>query len=189
MRPLIVMSSVFIASLCLAYNPTKNVDQIIELKKEEAKDLIETFTGWHLKLEHLPSIDKDVAYELAKFEGGSLILGLTKMDKDIAHELQEFKGGWLGLPSLKSIDKDVALELIQNRAYLDIGLTAIDKDVAHELAKFEYGILYLDSLTSINRDVALELRKFKGGKLNIGHLKSIEPEVSNILKKNPYIEF
>ena len=55
----------------------------------------------------LTSIDKDVAQELAKFEGTQLFLdGLTSIDKDVAEELAKFKG-YLHLLGLTSIDKDV----------------------------------------------------------------------------------
>ena len=62
----------------------------------------------------LTSVDKDVAQELAKFEGTQLFLdGLTSIDKDVAEELAKFKG-YLHLLGLTSIDKDVLKILKSN---------------------------------------------------------------------------
>ena len=58
-----------------------------------------SFRG-HLDLQGLKSIDKDVAQELAKFEGKLLDLdGLESIDKDVARELASVKGR-LGLGAL-----------------------------------------------------------------------------------------
>ena len=158
------------------------------LTVQDAKYLIENFQRnkrKSLNLSGLTSIDKDVAQELAKFEGKYLYLnGLTSIDKEVAQELAKFKGNDLGLCGLTSIDKEVAQELAKfkgNELSLD-GLTSIDKDVAQELAKFKGQDLSLDGLTSIDKDVAQELAKFEGV-LTLHVLTSIDKNVAQELAK------
>ncbi len=62
----------------------------------------------------LRSIDKEVALELAKFPGESLILnGLRSIDKDVAKEFSEYKG-LLELRGLQSIDEET-LQTLKSR--------------------------------------------------------------------------
>ena len=68
MRFLIATALVLSCSLCLAEDFPKNTNKIKSLTAEQAAELVAKFEG-ALFLHGLKSIDKDVAQELAKFEG------------------------------------------------------------------------------------------------------------------------
>ena len=74
----------------------KITDEITSLTAEQAAELIMVVTNERgdsfLSLSGLTSIDKDVARELAKFEGDLSLHGLTSIDKDVAQELAKLKG-------------------------------------------------------------------------------------------------
>ena len=164
-----------------------NPRQIPELLDKSPKD-------GSLFLTRLESIDKDVARELAKFEGERLGLnGLECIDKDAATELAEFEGQILYLQGLKSIDKEVAQGLasfkgdswdkLSKDGWLRLeGLVALDKDVARELAKFEGHYLALNGLKFIDKIVASELVSFQGH-VDLQGLKSIDKDIAQELAK------
>ena len=121
MRYLIVASLLLSCSLCLAEDFPEDTNKIKSLTAEQAAELVAEKKG-SLSLRGLTSIDKDVAQELAKFEGEWLILrGLTSIDKDVAQELAKFEGVWLWLHGLKSIDEVSLAYLKSNKS---IGLPA-----------------------------------------------------------------
>ena len=144
--------------------------EIASLIPRHARELLDRSPkAESLMLQGLKAIDKDVARELAKFEGERLVLdGLESIDEDAARELASLKAG-LGLSGLKFIDKDVAQELAKTSASslsFD-GLMTIDEDLAKELAKFEGERLSLNGLKFIDSRVARELLKFEGSGLSL----------------------
>ena len=91
----------------------------------------------------LTSINKDVAQELANFDGlelrftGAFSCRLSSIDKDSAQALAKFRGT-LYLLSLPSIDQDVAQEFAKFKGRcLQLGLTSWDRDV-WEILKSNY---------------------------------------------------
>jgi hypothetical protein len=167
----------------------KNPSEIEYLTVEQAAELVVAFgnepPGFNLA--GLTSIDKNVARELAKYEGIGLRLeGLTSIDKDVAYELAKYEGNWLKLSGLTSFDEDVAYELAKYEGRLNLaGLTSIDQDTAWELAKHEGKWLKLSGLTSIDEDVAYELAKWgeTGAQLYLEGLTSIDKGVAYELAK------
>ncbi|MDB4468216.1 hypothetical protein N9039_02910, partial [Verrucomicrobiales bacterium] len=76
----------------------KNPSEIYSLTAEQAAELVVAFGNEPagLNLAGLTSIDKNVARELAKYEGmGMWLEGLTSIDKDVAYELAKYEGNWL----------------------------------------------------------------------------------------------
>ncbi len=122
----------------LGENLLQNPGEIASLKPRQARQLVDRFPkDESLRLIRLVLIDKDVAVELAKFEGTDLVFGgLKSIDKDVAQELAKFEGKLLGLD----------------------GFEFIDKDSAQELVKFESHCMYLTGLRFIDQD-ALEILK------------------------------
>ena len=123
------------------YDPwPKKTEKIEVLTVERAAELASLRPSgiYDLHLSGLKSIDKDVAHELAEFEGNLLSLrGLPSLDTETAHELSRFKGAELNLDGLTSIDKGVARELVKIKGSLDLnGLISIDKETALVLAKW-----------------------------------------------------
>ena len=119
MRILVAAVLVLCCSLCLAEDLPKYSLQIKSLTAEQAAELM----AWrhkrvHLRLDCLTSIDKDVAQELAKFEGGLWLDCLDSIDKDVAEGFAKFKGEQLSLRGYTSIDKDV-LEILQSNPNID----------------------------------------------------------------------
>ena len=157
---------------------------LTSIDKNVARELAK-YEGIWLQLTSLTSIDKDVAYELAKYEGRLNLAGLTSIDQDTTRELAKYEGDWLKLSGLTSIDQDVAYELAKwgetgAQLYLE-GLTSIDKGVAYELAKYDGSIVL--GLSSIDNDVAEELAKKDGGQLHLWGLVSIDKDVAQALSR------
>ena len=158
-----------------------------------------TNPAFKLNLDGLTSITKDVAVELAKFQGNYLQLnGLNSIMKDVAEELVKFAGTFLQLNGLTLITKDVAKELMKGRGgigshvffnaeswSIDLnGLTSMSHEVACELANFNGGEIGLRGLPSITREVAYELRNFQGQSLVLSaECVCCDKEVSEILSK------
>ena len=86
-----ILSCVLIAAIlvlswcfCLTRNIIKNINEIKFLTAEQAAELVATHKGDMLFFDGLTSIDKDVAQELAKLNGGYLSLDvLTSMNRDV----------------------------------------------------------------------------------------------------------
>ena len=79
------------------------------------------FDGEHLYFYRLPSIDNEVAHELAKKKWGSLtITGPRSIDRETAQELAQFRGDMLSLDDLASIDEEAAQELERFKGYLSL---------------------------------------------------------------------
>ena len=125
--------------------------------------------------------------------------GLTSINKDVARELAKYEGMWLTLPALTSIDKDIAKELAKYQSHEDRqAQISIDQNDDQRLSGFiktlqvrretvSYkgafkGALMLEGLTSINEDVARELAKYKGRNLEF-NLPSINEDVARELAK------
>ena len=189
----------------------KNPSEIYSLTVDQATELVARYEGLYgggttrvLKLPGLASIDKDVAYELAKWKGqqlylegltsvnedvayglaqfkGSLVLGLSSIDTNVAEELAKKEGGQLHLWDLVSIDKDAAQALSRfGGTYLSLkGVELIDRDVARELSNSDVSWLSLTGLTAIDSDVAQEMAQFRG-QLSFSNL-SIDREAAEKL--------
>ena len=157
---------------------------LTSIDKDVAQELA-NYEGIWLNLEGLTSIGEDVAYELAKYKGRLNLAGVTSIDQDVARELAKHEGKWLKLSGLTSIDEGVAYELAKwgetgAQLYLS-GLTSIDKGVAYELAKYDGSIIL--GLSSIDNDVAEGLAKKEGGQLHLWDLVSIDKDVAQALAK------
>ena len=166
----------------------KNPSEINSLTAEQAAELVVAFANdLLLKLPGLTSIDKDVAQELANYEGIWLNLeGLTSIGEDVAYELAKYEGRLIDLSGLTSIGEDVAYQLAKYKGRLNLaGVTSIDQDVARELAKHEGKWLKLSGLTSIDEGVAYELAKWgeTGAQLYLSGLTSIDKGVAYELAK------
>ena len=109
MRFLVAAVLILSFGFCLAEDFPEDTNEIKSLTAEQAAEVAVMNGGW-LELNGLTSIDKDVAKELGKSEGGFILDGLTSINKDVAQELAKIKGT-LSLNGLTSIDKDVAREL------------------------------------------------------------------------------
>ena len=81
---LVIAMSVLSSGLCLAKDFPENTYQIKSLTAEQAAELVATHKGDMLFFDGLTSIDKDVAQELAKLNGGYLSLDvLTPIYRDV----------------------------------------------------------------------------------------------------------
>lgn len=167
--------------------------EIESLTAEEAADFLKRFKTDSLWLPGLRSLDKEVAHELAKFNGSVISLFgnclPSSVDREVAHELAKFKGDQLTVPVLK--DRYVARELAKfSGQQLNLcRLMWIDKDIAQELAHFKGDILGLSELTSIDEETLAELEKFKGGTISLTGLVSVDKNVLHKLESNPAIYF
>lgn len=188
----------------------KNISAIQFLTAEQAAEVVDYVENERkqkeLFLTSLLTVDKQVAHELAKFQGNKLDLsGPTTIDVNVAQELVKFQGKLLFLNGLTILDRDVARELVQfhgalwlnglesldvytarilvegdHGLYLD-GLTKIDRELARALAMVKYPQnLSLLGLTTIDENVAQELSKFRGANLILG-LKTMDIKVAKAL--------
>ena len=164
----------------------KNISAIQFLTAEQAAEVVDHVENERkqkeLFLTSLLTVDKQVAHELAKFQGNKLDLsGPTTIDVNVAQELAKFQGKLLFLNGLTILDYDVARELVKGDydLYLD-GLTKIDRDLARTLAMVRYPRLSLLGLTTIDENVAQELANFKGHHLILG-LKTMDIKVAKAL--------
>jgi hypothetical protein len=138
-----------------------------------------------LLLNGLTSINKEVAEELARFNGYRLQLnGLPNMNNEVAGALANFQGKVLYLDGLADTDKETVKELAKFKGdWLVLGFTSLDKEDAREFAKGEGNGLSFDRLSSIDKEVAHELSRFQGYRLSLKGLASISKDVAHELAK------
>ena len=213
--------TMILALLLTSFGLLKAAEDLPDVKKnnsslsaEKAAEMISEANGadrYYLNLNHLTSIEPDVATELAKLksESGDLLLnglnfinkevaeeltrfngyrlqlnGLTNINNEVAEALANFQGKVLSLNGLASIDKEIVKELAKFKGdWLMLGLTSLDRDDAWEFAKGEGNGLSLDRLSSIDKDVAHELSRFQGYRLSLKGLASISKDVAHELAK------
>ena len=105
--------------------------------------------------------------------------GLRTLDKEVAHELLQLKG-YGELDGMTDEEKESLPPEVNGGSLVFGDLSFINKDVANELAKRRGGIEFGRGLTSIDKDIAHELAKFKGFFLDLG-LTSIDKDVAKEL--------
>ncbi|MDB4468215.1 hypothetical protein N9039_02905 [Verrucomicrobiales bacterium] len=163
-----------------------NLDRLTSIGPDAARELakLKSESG-DLLLNGLTSINKEVAEELARFNGYRLQLnGLTNINNEVAEALANFQGKVLSLNGLASIDKETVKELAKfNGDWLILGLTSLDREDARVFAKGEGNGLSFDRLSSIDKDVAHELSRFQGYRLSLRGLTSISKDVAHELAK------
>ncbi len=157
------------------------LNSLLTVDKQVAHELAK-FQGNKLDLSGPTTIDVNVAKELANFQGSLLFLnGLTLLDRDVAREFVKFHGKSIWLNGLKSLDVYTARILVEGTygLYLD-GLTHIDRELARALTVKARANLSLLGVDTIDENVAQELAKFKGNNLILG-LKSMDIKVAKAL--------
>ena len=157
------------------------LNSLLTVDKQVAHELAK-FQGNKLDLSGPTTIDVNVAKELANFQGSLLFLnGLTILDRDVARELVKFHGKSIWLNGLKSLDVYTARILVEGNygLYLD-GLTHIDRELARALTVKARVNLSLLGVDTIDENVAQELANFKGNNLILG-LKSMDIKVAKAL--------
>ena len=163
-----------------------NLDRLTSIDPASAGELakLKSESG-DLLLNGLTSINKEVAEELARFNGYRLQLnGLTNINNEVAEALANFQGKVLSLNGLASIDKETVKELAKFKGdWLILGLTSLDREDARVFAKGEGNGLSFDRLSSIDKDVAHELSRFQGYRLSLRGLTSISKDVAHELAK------
>lgn len=214
MKFLVITLFILCHGICLAQNLPGNQKNNASLTAEQAAEVISKVNEagrFHLNLDRLTSIGPDAARELAKLksESGDLLLnGLTSINKEVAEELARFNGYRLRLDGLTNINNEVAEALanFQGKVLSLNGLASIDKETVKELAKFKGDWLILglttlnaedarvfakgegnglsfDRLSSIDKDVAHELSCFQGFRLSLKGMTSISKDVAHELAK------
>ena len=163
-----------------------NLNHLTSIEPEVAKELakLKSESG-DLLLNGLTSINKEVAEELARFNGYRLQLnGLPNMNNEVAGALANFQGKVLYLDGLADADKETVKELAKFKGdWLVLGFTSLDKEDAREFAKGEGNGLSFDRLSSIDKEVAHELSRFQGYRLSLKGLASISKDVAHELAK------
>jgi hypothetical protein len=163
-----------------------NLNHLTSIEPEVAKELakLKSESG-DLLLNGLTSINKEVAEELARFNGYRLQLnGLPNMNNEVAGALANFQGKVLYLDGLADTDKETVKELAKFKGdWLVLGFTSLDKEDAREFAKGEGNGLSFDRLSSIDKEVAHELSRFQGYRLSLKGLASISKDVAHELAK------
>ena len=163
-----------------------NLNHLTSIEPEVAKELakLKSESG-DLLLNGLTSINKEVAEELARFNGYRLQLnGLPNMNNEVAGALANFQGKVLYLDGLADTDKETVKELAKFKGdWLVLGFTSLDKEDAREFAKGEGNGLSFDQLSSIDKEVAHELSRFQGYRLSLKGLASISKDVAHELAK------
>jgi hypothetical protein len=163
-----------------------NLNHLTSIEPEVAKELakLKSKSG-DLLLNGLTSINKEVAEELARFNGYRLQLnGLPNMNNEVAGALANFQGKVLYLDGLADTDKETVKELAKFKGdWLVLGFTSLDKEDAREFAKGEGNGLSFDRLSSIDKEVAHELSRFQGYRLSLKGLASISKDVAHELAK------
>jgi len=163
-----------------------NLNRLTSIEPDAAGELakLKSESG-ALYLDGLTSINKEVAEELARFNGYRLQLnGLTNINNEVAGALANFQGKVLSLNGLASIDKEAVKELAKFKGdWLILGLTSLDKEDAREFARGEGNGLSFDRLSSIDKEVAYELSRFMGFTLTLDGLTSISKDVAHELAK------
>jgi hypothetical protein len=158
-----------------------NLDRLTSIGPDAARELakLKSESG-DLLLNGLTSINKEVAEELARFNGYRLRLdGLTNINNEVAEALANFQGKVLSLNGLASIDKETVKELAKFKSdWLILGLTSLDRENARVFAKGEGNGLSFDRLSSIDKDVAHELSRFQGYRLSLRGMTSISKDVA-----------
>ena len=163
-----------------------NLNRLTSIEPDAAGELakLKSESG-ALYLDGLTSINKEVAEELARFNGYRLQLnGLTNINNEVAGALANFQGKVLSLNGLASIDKEAVKELAKFEGdWLILGLTSLDKEDAREFARGEGNGISFDRLTSIDEEVAHELSRFRGYRLTLDGLTSVSKDVAHELAK------
>ena len=163
-----------------------NLNHLTSIEPEVATELakLKSESG-DLLLNGLTSINKEVAEELARFNGYRLQLnGLPNMNNEVAGALANFQGKVLYLNGLADADKKTVKELAKfNSDWLSLGLTSLDKEDAREFAKGQGNGLSFDRLSSIDKEVAHELSRFQGFRLSLKGLTFISKNVAHELAK------
>jgi hypothetical protein len=163
-----------------------NLNHLTSIEPEVAKELAKLKSeSEDLLLNGLTSINKEVAEELARFNGYRLQLnGLPNMNNEVAGALANFQGKVLYLDGLADADKETVKELAKFKGdWLVLGFTSLDKEDAREFAKGEGNGLSFDRLSSIDKEVAHELSRFQGYRLSLKGLASISKDVAHELAK------
>ena len=164
-----------------------NLSNLVTIDKDVAQQLAQ-FQGEKLLLDGLVTIDKDVSRALSMFKGNELELcGLSAISAEVARGLANFKTDRLALGGLKSLNKDVARELakFKGQRLSILGPAAIDKEATKELTNFK-ALMSLNGLRTVDADVAKELQNLKGFLL-LHYLdgNAINKEVKDELGSNP----
>ena len=163
-----------------------NLNHLTSIEPEVATELVKLKSeSGDLLLNGLTSISKEVAEELARFNGYRLQLnGLPNMNNEVAGALANFQGKVLYLNGLADADKKTVKELAKfNSDWLSLGLTSLDKEDAREFAKGQGNGLSFDRLSSIDKEVAHELSRFQGFRLSLKGLTFISKNVAHELAK------
>ena len=164
-----------------------NLSNLVTIDKDVAQQLAQ-FQGKKITLDGLVTIDQDVSRALSMFKGNELELcGLSAISAEVARGLVNFKTDRLALGGLKSLNKDVARELakFKGKRLSILGPAAIDKEVAKELTNCK-ALMSLNGLRTVGADVAKELQNLKGVLL-LHYLdgNAINKEVKDELGFNP----
>jgi len=160
---------------------------------------------WSLDLNHLTTLSRDSAEDLARQQVGSLLLdGLTSISAEQAAALARHRGRRLSLRGVQTLTEEAAAELAHYRGALLLdgvtqlsesavvalarcqgplsltGLTSLSVPGAAALASRQMPGLSLDALTDVSVDVAAELSRHRGP-LRLDGLTVLSEDVARTL--------
>jgi hypothetical protein len=123
------------------------------LSKEVAEELAK-YEG-SLSLTGLSSISQEALEALAKLRGKSLDIATATLTPDQARILATFRGEHLTIVRLKSISSDAAKALAEfGGETLNVDLRSLSRQEARELSRFQGDTLWLPSVRALSKDEA-----------------------------------
>lgn len=140
-----------------------------------------------LCLNSLKSISAETAAHLVAFQGEELRLGVQELDVASARMLASFGGSVLRLSKLAWVSPEVLKALVSFRGTkLYLGLRELSPELARVAAEAKVlDTLSLNAVTYLQRGAAQELLRYRGARLEFLQLRSLPPEVREVLQEFP----
>ena len=140
-----------------------------------------------LCLNSLKSISAETASHLVTFKGEELRLGVQELDVASARMLASFGGSVLRLSKLAWVSPEVLKALVSFQGTkLYLGLRELSPEHARVAAEAKaLDTLSLNAVTYLQRGAAQELLRYRGARLEFLQLRTLSPEVREVLQEFP----
>lgn len=197
-NPSLPNSPTFAEAFARGEFPGAHLDQTVSLSPVTAREsrpvTVEQASEWVrqteqaspfgiLQVDFCDEISVEVASELAKFQGDTLIIGIKTLTPEVAAALSKSRVANVWLPSLTAVSGEAAASLLLFPGNLVLtGLVELDSvELAKKLAA-RRGALSFPYLKLISPDIAAALAEHEGS-LALGALEEIPPAVQQELAR------
>lgn len=155
------------------------------ISAEEARGLVQQVEASSkfgiLQVATTDEISPEVAIELAKFQGDTLILGIRSLSQEVASELAKSRVATLWLPSITSVSPEAAAALVALPGNLVLtGLVTLDSLLLAEKLASRPGALSFPFLKTLTPEIAAVLARHEGS-LTLGGLDEVPVKVQQEL--------